>query len=211
MALPRLKLVVEPSAPVPAADDAAVAEALMRGEPGAAFAAWKRLRPMVARTLRRLIGPDRDVTDLEQEVFLRFFRQIGKLRSPAAVRGFVAGICLRVVRRELRHRWMRGFLRLTASGEPPEAAAPAAPADLESREVLRRYYAVLERLGAEARSLFVARQIEELPMDEVAALHGLSLSTTQRRLGRAVRRVAAMVEGDPVIAAYLAGREGGER
>src|SRR5262249_18552949 len=102
------------------------------------------------------------------------------------------------------------FLRPTVSGDPPEVAA-GSPADLESREVLRHYYAVLERLGAEARSLFVARQIEELPMEQVAALHGLSISTTQRRLARVVRRAAGRVESDPVLAAYVAGRERGER
>ena len=105
------------------------------------------------------------------------------------------------MRRELRSRWLRRFLHLTATGDAPELAASL---DVESREVLQHYYAMLERLGAEGRSLYVARHIERLPMAEVAAHHGLSISTTQRRLARVVRRMAAMVEGDPVLAEYLA-------
>jgi RNA polymerase sigma-70 factor (ECF subfamily) len=200
MPLPRLTLVGKP-APANGADDAELARALIRQDPGITFVAWTRLHPAVDGTLRRLMGPGNDIPDIAQEVFLRFFRHVGKLRDPAALRSFLTGICLRVVRRELRSRWLRRFLHLTATGDAPELAASL---DVESREVLQHYYALLERLGAEGRSLYVARHIERLPMAEVAAHHGLSISTTQRRLARVVRRMAAMVEGDPVLAAYVA-------
>jgi len=165
MPAPRLTIVGKP-APEARLDDAELARALIRRDPGITFVAWTRLHPVVDGTLRRLL----------------------------------TGICLRVVRRELRYRWLRRFLRLSATGDPPELSASL---DVESREVLQHYYAVLGRLGAEGRSLYVARHIERLPMAEVAAHHGLSISTTQRRLGRVVRRVAAMVDADPVLAGYL--------
>ena len=199
MPAPRLTIVGKP-APEARLDDAELARALIRRDPGITFVAWTRLHPVVDGTLRRLMGPGDDLADIAQEVFLRFFRQVGKLRDPAALRSFVTGICLRVVRRELRYRWLRRFLRLSATGDPPELSASL---DVESREVLQHYYAVLGRLGAEGRSLYVARHIERLPMAEVAAHHGLSISTTQRRLGRVVRRLAAMVDADPVLAGYL--------
>jgi RNA polymerase sigma-70 factor, ECF subfamily len=202
MAVPRLSLV--PETPTTGADDdVTLVAALRRRAPGSERAVWLRFRPIVEGTLRRSIGPDGEVADLAQEVFLRFFRGVHRLRDASAVRGFLIGICLRVVGGELRRRWFRRFLRPTATGDSPEQEFRV---DLESREVLRRYYAVLERIGGQGRSLFVARQIEDLPMAEVAALHGLSISTTQRRLRRVVRRVAAMVEADPVLAAYLRDR-----
>jgi len=200
MPAPRLTIVGKP-APEARLDDAELARALIRRDPGITFVAWTRLHPVVDGTLRRLMGPGDDLADISQEVFLRFFRQVGKLRDPAALRSFLTGICLRVVRRELRYRWLRRFLRLSATGDPPELSASL---DVESREVLQHSYAVLGRLGAEGRSLYVARHIERLPMAEVAAHHGLSISTTQRRLGRVVRRLAAMVKADPVLVGYLA-------
>jgi RNA polymerase sigma-70 factor (ECF subfamily) len=203
--MPRLTLVgSSPSSD--ASQDAAVVAALLRKEPGSERTAWLRLRPVVEGTLRRLMGPGNDVADLEQEVFLRFFRSVKLLRDPAALPGFVVGIAFRVVSREMRSRWLRRFFRLSTTGEPPET--PTTPVDLESREVLRRYYRILDRIGGEGRSLFVARQIERLPMGEVATLHGLSMSTAQRRLRRVMRRVAAMVEADPVLAAYVACENG---
>lgn len=191
-------------------DDASLVEALRRRDPHAELAAWRRFAPVVARTLRRLAGPGCDEEDLSQEVFLRFFRSFfrsaGALRDPAAVRGFLTGICVRVVRRELRGRWLRRWLRLTDRGVVPDVAAPAV--DPEVRQVVARYYAILDRLSAQARSLFVARHLEGLGLAEVASLHGLSLSTTQRKLARAEARVTALVAVDPAVAEYL-GKGGG--
>ncbi|HEX3696781.1 MAG TPA: hypothetical protein VH374_15480 [Polyangia bacterium] len=64
-----------------------------------------------------------------------------------------------------------------------------------------------DRLGAEARSLYIARTIDGQPLEAVAAAHGLSVSTAQRRLLRTTQRIAALVDGDPVLAAYVRERE----
>ena len=91
MPLPRLTLVGKP-APANGADDAELARALVRQDPGITFVAWTRLHPAVDGTLRRLMGPGNDIPDIAQEVFLRFFRHVGKLRDPAALRSFLTGI-----------------------------------------------------------------------------------------------------------------------
>ncbi|HVR60424.1 MAG TPA: sigma-70 family RNA polymerase sigma factor [Polyangia bacterium] len=205
MAVPHLTLVGEGA--FGPERDASVVRALQRGEAGAPFAAWARLRPQVDRTLRRLMGPDTEIEDLSQEVFLSFFSSVPRLRDPEALRSFLFGICLRVTRRERRSRWLRRLLRLTTDGQLPEGAAAPGP-DAEVREVLRRYYRVLDRLGAEARSMFIARTIDGLPLHEVAALHGVSVSTAQRRLARATRRVGVLVAGDPVLLSYVRAQAG---
>ncbi len=71
--------------------DAEIAEALRRGDRSAELEAWNRFSPGAAEMLRRLLGPGPDREDLLQEVFLRFYRRIGTLREPAAVRGFLGG------------------------------------------------------------------------------------------------------------------------
>jgi RNA polymerase sigma-70 factor (ECF subfamily) len=182
-------------------DDAALVDALRRKDPRAPLIAWRRFAPHVARTVRRLMGPGCDEEDLSQEVFLRFFRKVGSLREPAAVRGFLTGICLRVVRRDLRRRWVRRWLKLTDHGVVPEMTG--AIDDQDAREVVRHYYQILDRVSAEARSLFVARHLEGLGLAQVAAMHGLSLSTTQRRLARVTAQISAMIRRDPVVSEYL--------
>src|SRR3954447_17700436 len=78
--------------------DAEIAESLRRGERQAELESWNRFSPGAAQTLRRLLGPGPDREDLLQEVFLRFYKRIGTLREPSAVRGFLTGICIHVVR-----------------------------------------------------------------------------------------------------------------
>jgi RNA polymerase sigma-70 factor (ECF subfamily) len=189
--------------PLVDADDALLVRRLQRDEPEAAAQAWKRFAPKVRGMVRRLLGPSRDEDDVVQEVFLRFFSSVRRLREPALLRSFLLGIAVRVVRKEIRRRKLRGWLRL-AGDEPVDW--PAVSGDPEAREALRRFYAVLDQLRGESRSLFVVRFLEGRELAEVAAVHGVSVSTVQRKLARAVARVSALVRSDPALAAYVSAR-----
>jgi len=182
--------------------DVALVEALRRGDAHAELAAWNRFATGVDQTLRRMLGPGPDREDLLQEVFIRFFRRIGTLREPAAVRGFLTGICIHVVRGEIARRRRRRWLSLTPTGDLPEPL-PTHP-DLEGREAVTRYYRMVDKLGGKERSFFVARTIEGMTLEEVAAAHDVSVSTAQRRITRASRRVAALVRRDPMLSQFVA-------
>jgi len=182
--------------------DAALVDALRRHEPQAELAAWNRFAVSVDQTLRRLLGPGPDREDLLQEVFIRFYRRIGTLREPSAVRAFLTGICIHVVRGEISRRQRRRWLSLTSTGDLPEPT-PTAP-DLEGREAVTRYYHLIDKLGGRDRSFFVARTIEGMTLDEVAAAHEVSVSTAQRRINRATNRIAALVRRDPMLAHFAA-------
>ena len=53
----------------------------------------------------------------------------------------------------------------------------------------------------------MARTIEKLTLAEVAQIHGMSISTAQRRLTRAAKRVAALVRRDPALVQLAGGGE----
>lgn len=175
--------------------------ALRRGDEKAYAAAWLDLGPMVRRLVGRFFGPGAETSDLAQEVFLRFFRRIGELRTPDGLRGFLAGICLGVARNELRRARVRRWVGLTSNGRVPEPAGEAA--DIEAREALSRLYRLLDRVSAEDRSLFVARFLEKMEMAEVAEAHGLSYGTAKRRVSRAVGRIHRQIGRDPALGLYL--------
>lgn len=185
-------------------NDALVA-GLLRGDTRAELEAWNRFSPRVDATLRRLLGPCEDREDLLQEVFIRFFNRLATLREPSAVAGFLTGISVHVVQGEIARRRRRSWLRLTATGVTPDVPGPHPNSD--AREAVTRYYRHLERLGVKDRSVFVARTIEGLTLVEVAELHGLSVSTTQRRLLRATRRMALLVRRDSLLANFAEGRD----
>ena len=181
--------------------DADLAVALRARDRRAYAVAWTELGPMVRRLVGRFFGPGADTADLSQEVFLRFFRRIDELRDPAGLRGFLVGICLGVARNELRRARVRRWVGLTPGGELPEASV-AGP-DLEAREAVRRFYAILDRVSAQDRSLFVARFLEKIEIAEIAVLHKMSFGTAKRRVARAGARVERQLARDPALAGYV--------
>ena len=198
--------------PLVDADDAALVLSLQRSQPGAAALLWRRFLPMVRATVRRMLGPGRDEDDVVQEVFLRFYASVHRMREPALVRSFLFGVCVRTVRKEIRRRKLRSWLRLHGDAVDDQAVDwPAVAGDPEAREAIRRFYALLDGLRGESRSLLVVRFLEGKELTEVARLHDMSLSTVQRKLAKAVARVTALVRQDPALSAYVTARMfGGE-
>lgn len=188
-----------------AGDDAALVRALTEGSAAAAATMWDRYATLVRGILRRSIGPDAEVDDAVQEVFLRFFKQVSNLRDPGALRPFVIGIALHVAGTELRRRRVRRWLRLTDDGTLPDRAAPSD--DDDARAALRRLYAMLDRLDDGSRLLFVLRHVEGMELTELAAALGTSLATIKRRLAKVTDRVLAMIDRDPDLAGYVRTRD----
>jgi RNA polymerase sigma-70 factor (ECF subfamily) len=184
-------------------DEVELVAALKARDERAYAVAWSELGPMVRRLVSRFFGPGAEPLDLSQEVFVRFFRRIDELRSPDGLRGFLAGICLGVARNEARRLRVRRWVSLTSSGTLPDLAV-AGP-DHEGREALRRLYAVLDKASALDRSLFVARYLEKMEIEDVARAHDLSFGTTKRRLARAVTRLNRVMQRDEALVGYLDG------
>jgi RNA polymerase sigma-70 factor (ECF subfamily) len=189
------------------ASDAALCEAALARHPAAARELWDRFSTLVRGLLRRTLGRD-DVDDQVQDTFLRLFRLLGRLREPDKLRSFVVGIAIRVAREELRRRRVRSWLSLRP---PPECEAVATPSSPEAADALRRLEALLDRVDADARIVFVLRFVEDVPTVEIADALGCSLATAKRRVKRAHERIARAAALDPVLCEFVAaGAEDGD-
>jgi RNA polymerase sigma-70 factor, ECF subfamily len=177
-----------------AGSDADLVAALRRGSTQARAAFFDRHVAMVRRLLIRVMGPDPDLGDLLQEVFLRALEQIGKLEDPDRLRSWLASIAVFTARGEIRRRKRHAWLRT-------EADLPEVPIELdpESAQVLRLTYAALGKLDADERITFALRHIEGMELTEVAAACDVSLSTIKRRLARAQARFVAFAAQHPVL------------
>jgi RNA polymerase sigma-70 factor (ECF subfamily) len=184
------------------ARDEDLVRACLRDQAGAQAALWDRYYPLVRRLVFRASGPGREVDDAIQEIFIRLFRKLPGLREPSSLRAFVISITVRVIKSEQRARWIRRWLGLSIDGETPDRAGN--PVDLEAREALARFYAILDRLAPRHRTAFVLRHVEGLELTEVAAALDISLATIKRWLPRIARRVFSQAESDPLLAPYLA-------
>jgi RNA polymerase sigma-70 factor, ECF subfamily len=146
---------------------------------------FRRYAAYVAAIAHRLLGRDHDVDDTVQEVFVIAVRGLSQLREPAAVKGWLAKITVRVARRRLRLRRLRTLLGLDEAilydSMTDESASP------EQRVLIGRVYRALDGLPADHRIAWSLRHMEGEKLEDVAALCGCSLATAKRRIAAAAR------------------------
>ena len=136
---------------------------------------------------------------------MRVFSRLSQIREPSALRGFVLGVALRVRQTEVRRlmRWRSFFVE---QGDDVHEAPSGETGGGEESADSRRLWAAIERLDGDARLLFDLRHVEELELQAMAEVLGVSLSTVKRRLGRAMTRIARLLELHPEFQALLAER-----
>lgn len=185
---------------------AALVAALLAGDVEAQGELWDRYSSVVRAVLRRSLGPDGEVEDAVQEVFIQFFRSLPALNKPEAVSSFLIGIAVRIARSELRRRRIRRWFSLTRDGDLPEECEDerSQTGREQARRAVRRLYVILDDLDDESRMLFVLRYIERLELTEVASALGVSLATAKRKLARVGPRVIARARADGELSAYVA-------
>jgi RNA polymerase sigma-70 factor (ECF subfamily) len=186
----------------PELDAAGLVALAQKKDPRAATLIWDEYSGIVRGVLCRSVGPGADIDDLLQDVFIGFFRNVGSLRDPGALKPFLIGIALRTAKTALRKRRVRRWLHLTDDGTVPDAAAPSG--DPRTREAMRRLYAILDELDDRDRLSFVLRYAEGYELTEVAQALGCSLATAKRCIARADEHVAGRAKADTHLAPYMA-------
>ena len=183
--------------------DTELVRALRAGHPEAPAALWARYSPSVGRVLAKALGPTSEIEDLTQEVFLRVFGRLPALRDPSALRAFVLGVAMNVLKWELRTRWIGRRVRLSWTGELPDVAAT--PADAEARHALQRCYRILDSLPTKERMAFVLRCMEGMTIEEAAEALCVSISTAKRWVASGAAKVAAQVTSDADLCSFFTG------
>jgi len=186
--------------PIPDSDVALVA-AVRAGRAEARRALFDRYARDVERVLFRVLGPDTELADLLQDVFVVALGSIHQVRDPRALRGWLSGIAVRKARKCIvkRQRWR--LIQFFAPADLPEQHAVVAPPEVS--EALRCTYEVLARLPADERVAFALRFIDGMELSTVAAACNVSLATIKRRLSRAQRTFTALATEHAVLADWV--------
>jgi RNA polymerase sigma-70 factor, ECF subfamily len=179
----------------PAVGDEALVAAVRAGDRGAEEQLYRRHAPSVLTLATRLLRSRDDAMDVLQDTFVTAFEDLAELREPAAFRGWVHRVAVRLVHRRFRKRRLLGILGLDRRGEeiPLDSLAGEA-ASPEARVELRWLDAALLRVDARARVAWMLRNIEGLALDEVAASCDCSLATVKRWIAAADTVVASHLE-----------------
>ena len=152
----------------------------------------------VARWAARLLGPQGDVEDVMQDVFLVVRRRLPEFRGDAEITTWLYEITVRVVQgSRKRERW---WSWLTGHGPSPSRAGirwtfPSAVDStgdpqqlLEARERTRLLYRLLNELAEEQRTAFILFELEGLSGGQIAEVTGATVATVWVRLSRARKK-----------------------
>ena len=181
-----------------AASDGDLARGLIAGEIWAIAETWRRFAPMVLMVAKRTLGSQSEAEDIAQEVFFRVFRKAKRLRAPDSLRSFVYAFTLHALKTELRRKKLRAWLHF----DQPAALAGlgARTLDVESRDLLRRFLGLLDRLTPRDRLVFILRRVDSMTVEEIAAAMEISESTVKRSMAHASSRLSCWIDADPALA-----------
>jgi RNA polymerase sigma-70 factor (ECF subfamily) len=150
-------------------------------------AVFRQYSGYVAAIAFRLLGRDDEIDDVVQEVFLAATRSLRTLRDPGAIKGWLATVSVRVVRRKLRGRRLRAFFGAEVE---PDYSQVVVAANQDEAVAIARAYQVLDRIPVDEKIAWMLRYAEEQPLEVVAASCGCSLATVKRRIAAAQSALA---------------------
>jgi DNA-directed RNA polymerase specialized sigma24 family protein len=169
MALPQKQPALLPTADV--LSDAELVARALQGDRWSRDMLYRRHAHYLLAISARLLSDRSEGEEVVQDTFVVGFEQLGTLREPAALRGWLARIAVSLVRRRLRRARLLRFLGLDRSPDDATLAALAAPElgpdDCAELALVDR---VLHRMPANLRIAWMLRRVEGLPLAEVASV-----------------------------------------
>ena len=157
-----------------------------------------RYRSHVEKLLYHLAPDWSDRADLAQEVWIRVYRNVRRLKEPTKFKGWVGRITTNLFYDELRKRKRFEATvsldapRLLSDGQVDWEIACNGPSPVDNM-MTQEFYDFLKHAIASLPEVFrttiVLREIQGLPYEEISEITGVSLGTVKSRIARARHRL----------------------
>lgn len=175
-----------------------IMEGLLNRSPDAAAALYEQFGDLINRLVWRMLGADPDHDDVVHQVFINVISSIGSVKNPLALRSWIAGVTVNTIGKELRSRKYRRTVHFTEKPEmPDESMGP------EKQLFVQRLYAIVSRMKAEERIMFVLRFIEGHRIAEISAVTGRSIATVKRKVAKAKKKFMKKARKDFVLSSMI--------
>ncbi len=157
----------------------------------------RRYNRLLFRTARSILQSDDDTQDALQEAYLKAWRALATFRADASLSTWLVRIVVNEALGRLRRKGAR-VLPLNAAaqadtdddGESPETQMQANPDEQPEptamrAQIRRQIEARIDTLPDTFRTVFMLRGVEEMGVEEVAAVLGIPEATVRSRFFRA--------------------------
>ncbi len=185
--------------------DGELVEVCRKGDRSAFRELYRRYQQRVKSSLYQLCGDD-GLDDLVQEVFLRTWKGLPKLREVSYFSTWLYRITWNVATDQRRQLARIRFERFSPTGrfvgvgeeeEPSAIASLSRPQD--TPDLMQLHYQELVRKGLqilslEHRAVLVWHDLEDMPQKEIAEILGLPVGTVKSRLFYARKQIRSFLE-----------------
>jgi len=205
-AQPHLRLVTAPEPERADGADSDVADAallagLQRRERAASAAFYGRARPIIDRTLARLIGQrDEDYEDIAQAALYELVSTSGRFRGECPLDAWLSIVSARVAYRHIRRRRLERRFFSRPLDEPVQSVSPSA---FGARQAVDKVRMHLGRMDQKRAWAFLLHDVYGYDLEQVGEIMGSSVSAAQSRLFRGRRELHERIRKDPTLAGLL--------
>lgn len=157
------------------------------------------LYALVYRQMHALAGRAQDLDDLVQLAAEQVFKSLPSFEERCAPETWTYRVCYNTLMKQRRwyRRWLQRFV-LTNEGPPNyDDKHLHSAALLEQRERAERMRRALNQLPAKRRAVVILHDLDELEIEEIAAIVGANVRTVRSRLRDGRRLLAQALEHDP--------------
>lgn len=188
----------------PGLDDSTLLAGLKARDVSISRAFYARVRPIVDRTLSRLLGTrDSEYEDVAQRALFELVSTIDRFRGECPLDAWISIVTARVAYRTIRRR--RTERRLFVDEEPQESslATRSHSSAIAARQAIGRVRVELERMNADRAWTFLLHDVYGYDLKEVGQITGVSLSAAQSRLVRGRREIHERIKQDVALSRFL--------
>jgi len=173
-------------------------------QPGAIDQLLKRHKSTIVAMIRRRAPEWVDTQDIVQEAYIRMWKSIDQLRSPAAFKGWLGQIVTNLYYDEVRRRVRnQDVISLDEPVESDDGSKKVerAIADTTTQpdktfqrmELVQALGEALEKIPQQFRQSVLLREVDGLSYEEIAVITNTELGTVKSRISRARVKIQAQL------------------
>jgi RNA polymerase sigma-70 factor (ECF subfamily) len=191
--------------PAAAADDHALLTRVRAGDQSVSAAFYDRARPIVDRTLSRLLGVnDTDYEDAAQDTLFELVQGIDRFRRECPLSAWISIVAARKAFQLIRRRRIERRL-FDADPEVDAALSPTATQTrtVAARQAVQCVHRELEAMDPTRSWTFLLHDAYGYDLKEIAQITGASLAAAQSRLVRGRREIHERIRNNLTLGAFF--------
>jgi len=195
----------------PDVDDSALLAGLKARDADFSAAFYDRVRPIVDRTLSRLLGArDQEYEDLAQHALFALVDTIDRFRGECPLDAWISIVTARVAFKAIRRRRVERRLFADVPLEDTSRTTRSHAHAVAARQAIERVRRELEQMDPSRAWTFLLHDVYGYDLKEVREITGVSLSAAQSRLVRGRREIHERIRRDEALARFLLQHPEGE-